>query len=195
MELEKFEDVHPNWSLIEQLDESQADATLKLLLTGTFLGGPLAEHQLQAMSEAWRRLPFVGPQWSDSTLDELLTRTHDELEQILAEPERFDGFMAQVAAKLGDQETQIAVVRLLAIVLTEDGLDEREQALLFAAGQHCGLHADTIDDLMRSVWESYEESQFSSPGKKRAHALHEGKHFARNRPSPATYNPFTTSVM
>lgn len=195
MELEKYQDVHPNWHHIEDLSEAQANDTLKLLLAGVFLDGKLTPGELQALAESWQHLPFVGEKFAGSTLEDLLAQTHDELEEILEEPERFEGFLESVTDKFDDQEVEIAVLRLLAIVLTEDGTDEREQMLLFAVGRHFELEPDTIDDLLRSVWESYEQSlSVSKPGNKRAKPLAQGRRFAQNRKTHYTANPFTTPL-
>lgn len=194
MELEKYADVHPNWHLIEDLSEDEARATLELLLTAVYLDGELTERELTALAETWSRLPFVGPELDQSTMETLLEDTRQRLDQILDTPEHFDDFVAEATAKIRDDERQIAVLRLLAIVLTEDGTRESEQALLYAVGYHFDLEYDTVDDVIRSVWESHEESEVSSPGKRRKKPLLKGKHWAEQRPSQPYANPFTTPL-
>lgn len=194
MELEKYRDVHPNWHVVENLSKPQARATTKLLLAGVFLDGELTTGELQALAETWQKLPFVGPSFGETSLEHLLAQTHDELEELLESPERFDDFVASQTDKFDDEEDELAVFRLLAIVLTEDGTDEREQALLYAVGHHFGFEHDTIDDVVRAVWESYEESTVSSPGKKRKHKLFHGKHYNDPRNKRPYPNPFQTRV-
>ncbi|MFW5966139.1 MAG: hypothetical protein ACOCV2_01420 [Persicimonas sp.] len=194
MELEKYADVHPRWEVIEGLSERAARGTLRLLLTGVYLDDQLDRDELQALAETWQRLPFVGPYYSEQKLFELLARTHDQLDDMRADPGIFNSFVEGIADEFRDEEVAIAVLRLLAIVLTEDGTKEEEQGLMYAFGHHAGLAVDTIDDVVRSVWESHEESASTSTGKRRKKPVLKGKHWARERPSQPYANPFNTPL-
>ncbi|QDG50228.1 hypothetical protein FIV42_05635 [Persicimonas caeni] len=195
MELEKYRDVHPNWHRVASLSQPQARATLKLLLAGVFLDGKLTSGELQALAETWQKLPFVQPALSGESLEHLLAQTHDELEALLEDPERFEGFIESVTEKFVDEENKLAVLRLLAIVLTEDGTDENEHALLYATGHHFGFEYDTVDDVVRAVWESYEESQASASGQKRKKPILKGKHWNDVREKRSYPNPFTSRIV
>jgi hypothetical protein len=71
-----------------------------------------------------------------------------------------------------------AVFRLLTMVMAEDGFDSQ-----------------TTDDVVRSVWESDQESTVSKPGKKRAKPLLEGKHCTDMRRQRSYPNPFEQRVV
>lgn len=193
MELEKFADVHPNWHLIEELTEREARGTLKLLLTAVYLDDELTDGELQALAETWQKLPCVDSEFDQPTLVRLLAETHEDLERFKSDPELFGAFLGGISEQIQDEEKRIAVFRLLAIVLTEDGTQESEQALIDAVGHRFEFSDDTIDDLLRSVWESYEESTVSSPGKRRMKPIIEGKRWGRQSGSTAAANPFVTS--
>lgn len=194
MELEKYADVHPRWEVIESLSEREARGTLRLLLTGVYLDDELTRDELQALTETWVRLPFVGSYYSEAKLHELLARTHDQLEDMRLDPSVFDSYIGGIAEEYKDEETAIAVLRLLSIVLTEDGTKESEQALLYAFGHHAGLTVDTIDDVVRSVWESHQESESASPGRQRKKPVLKGKEWSRERPSRPYANPFSSPL-
>lgn len=194
MDLKYFEDVHPNWELIENLEAAQARATLDLLLMAVYVNDKVTEDEVDVLTEEWKKLPFVGPPDSAEELTDRLHDTHSSLNRIAQNPDLFDSFLDQTVEMIDDEDVQMAVYRLVVIAASADGFDDAELDLCEAVGHKFGLERDTIDDLVRSVWESREKGADAEAGHehKTPHIL--GSTASRDRSTRTSPNPFSQKM-
>lgn len=194
MKLEHFEDVHPNWGIIENLSSEEANAALDLMLMAVYINDELTRDEVEVLTEEWLHLPFVGPPETADQLADRLLDTHSSLTRIANNPKLFEDFLDDVVDKVRDEDHQMAIYRMMVITASVDGFDEPELALCTAVGRRFGLEDDTIDDMVRSVWESRERGVDTEAG--REHHIPplagaRGSSRRGNRPHP---NPFSTRL-
>jgi hypothetical protein len=192
MKLEYYREIHPNWNRIANLSESEAEATLDLLVTAVFVDRELSEEELETLGEEWAKLPFdeeIGP---EVDLRKQLYGTHSYLRKILDEPELFYNFLKVTCDKIKDEETQIAVFRMVAMTVVSDGVDELEFDLCYAIGSEFELNYDTVEQLLDSVWESHQKASHLLEGEDHHVPSIKGSDWARQRAQNQEYaNPFS----
>lgn len=193
MALQQYTDVHPNWEIVESLDTPQSEAILDLLTTATLIDGDLTEAELETLAEELVELPFVGVQKS-TLLEDELARSQSRVESFEEAPERFDDFIEQTCSRIDSEDAQLAALRLLAIDITIDEPTERQQDLYYAAGLAWELDVDTIQDILRSAWDSHERVRDEASGRDHDPPTVEGAHRARDRSSQPYPNPFQQRI-
>lgn len=194
MNLEYFRDVHPNWDLIANLDEEKATAVLDLLLLTVYIDEKLTAEEVKLLTEEWEYLPFVKIGDHEANLKRRLMETHSFIKRITDSPKLFEDFLEDITETFDDQDLEIAVFRLVAIVASADGFDERELELCDALGASFGLKVDTINDILRSVWESHEKAVDTEAGAEHHIPPIFGSNRARNRSLRPHPNPFSTRI-
>lgn len=187
MELDKFRDVHPDWNLIENLSPDEAPATINLLLAALFLKANLGDEELQALAETWQRLPFVGPDFGGSTFLGHLVKTHDDLLAITEDPTLLQGFLRDAAERITNEDKRLAVLRLLALVVAEDGLKPRQQEYFYATAAYFDVDMALAEDLLRVAWDSYERDKADVDHPK---PLIKGKRWSEKTTFKTSQNPF-----
>ena len=193
--LDHFKDVHPNWHVIENLETEQARATFDLLLMAAFINDELTPEESGVLDEEWKRLPFIDLPESNEQFTQKILDKHDHLNQIARNPKMFDGFMDDIEAAIDDEDVQFAVFRLLAITMASDGFDEAELDFCYAIGARFGLERDTIDDTIRSIWETHEEAVDLEAGREHHIPPVVGSGQAKSRRSLKPLpNPFSSRI-
>jgi hypothetical protein len=189
-----FEDVHPNWDVVASLDSESAEAALDLMLVATYINQELTADEVEVLTEQWAELPFVGAPEDANELADRLLDTHSSIRRVSENPDLFDEFMDDAVERIGSEDAQMAIFRLVAIVASADGLDEREADLCMALGRRIGLERDTVDEIVRSVWASRHEAA-SDETEPAPHSPPErGSTPVLEREDTASYNPFSTTT-
>lgn len=189
--LDDFRDVHPKWDIIEGLGEDETYAVVDLLLTAIFIDDEVTDDEIQVLSEEWQHLSFMEPKLTSAELFERLDQTREQLDRMKDNPDLFDDFVDDIADTISNEDEQIPVFRLLAMVTSADGFDERELDLCYAIGAAFDLEVDTIQDILRAVWESLQEAVDVEAGNEHHIPPIKGKNRARDRSMSPYPNPFT----
>lgn len=192
MNLEYFRDVHPNWEVIESVDEQEADALLDLMVLTVYTDDEISDEELAALKEEWQHLPFVGETHSDAELAERMEETHALLNRVVQYPEMFRGFMQGIADAITDEEMRMAAYRLVCIISSIDGFDESELELCEAVGTSFELDTDTMDNILRAVWESHGEGVDLEAGNEHHVPPIFGTRYWEKRSMNPYGNPFAT---
>jgi hypothetical protein len=193
MALPEYADVHPNWEIVESLDTVQSEAILDLLATATLVDGDLTDAEFETLAEELVELPFVGADKTTLLADEI-DRTQSRVESFEKQPERFDEFIEQTCSKVDSEDIQLAALRLLAIDITVDEPTERQQELYYAAGRAWELDFDTLEDLLRSAWDSHERLRDEASGRDHDLPPVKGSNWARERSLQPYPNPFEQRI-
>lgn len=193
MALHAYADVHPNWEIVESLDTPQSEAILDLLATATLIDGDLTDAEVETLAEELVELPFVG---ADKTalLEDELDRSQSRVESFEKHPERFDEFIEQTCSKIDSEEVQLAALRLLAIDITVDEPTERQQELYYATGRAWGIDFDTLEELLRSAWDSHDRVRDKARGRDHDLPPIRGANWARERSLKPYPNPFEQRI-
>jgi hypothetical protein len=190
--LAMFEDVHPNWDVVASLDSESAEAALDLMLLATYINQELTADEVEVLTEEWAELPFVGAPEDANELADRLLDTHSSIRRVSENPDLFNEFMDDAVDRIGSEDAQMAIFRLVAIVATADGLDEREADLCMALGRRIGLERDTVNDILRSIWASRHEAESDETDPAPHSPPERGSTPALKREGTASYNPFST---
>lgn len=191
MDLSHYRDVHPDWNLVEGLDQPQAEAALDLLVTATVLDGDLTDEELATLAEELSELPFVTSPDESRTLAEALETTRARIDSFEDHPNRFGEFVEEVGRQIQSRDVQLAVLRLLAIDITIDRPTEAQQEFYYAVGHEWDVDDDTLEDVLRTAWTSHEESRDLESGADHDVPPVRGANWARNRSLKPMPNPFT----
>ena len=194
MNLDLFEDVHPKWQVVEDLTADQAEAALDLLLLAVYINKDLTREEVEVLTEEWEKLPFVGEPETADELAERMFDTHSTLNKVAENPAMFDDFIDEIAGRLNDEDAQMAIYRLMVIAASADGFDDVELDLCESVGHKFGLAPDTIEDIVRSVWESHEKAVDTEAGREHHTPPLFGSRASRDRSSRPYNNPFTQKL-
>ena len=189
-----FEDVHPNWEVVASLDADSAEAALDLMLLATYINDELTADEVEVLTEEWAELPFVGAPENANELADRLLDTHSAVRRISDNPELFDEFMDDAVGRIDSDDAQMAIFRLVAIVATADGLDEREADLCMALGRRVGLERDTVDEILRSIWASRLDGASGEATSAPHNPAERSSAPVSDRDNTASYNPFSTTT-
>ncbi|MGM0557052.1 MAG: hypothetical protein ACQEVA_11785 [Myxococcota bacterium] len=187
-----FKEVHPNWETIQNLGSMEAHAAIRLLATSLLVDGLLSDDELDTMQEEWHKFPFVQEAGEDITLDGALDEANERVNTFRESPEELGEFLKDTCDHFSGDEVQLAVLRLVSIVLSVDGLTEAEIDFAYAVGHYMGLEPDITEDVVRSVWESHEIAERKAAGEDVKIPPIYGYERARNRSTGGYPNPFTS---
>ena len=190
MNLDDFRDVHPKWEIIEQLDREETAAVIDLLLTAVSIDETVTQDEIDVLAEEWQHLSFIDPEFTSAALHDRMRETHARIARMNESPDAYEQFLDDMAATIDDEDARFAVFRLVAIVSSADGFDERELDLCDALGIAFDFQPDTIDDILRAVWESREKAVDTHAGEDHHIPPILGKNRARNRSMKPYPNPF-----
>jgi hypothetical protein len=194
MDFNDFRDVHPNWEVIESLDRDESQVTLDLLLMAVYLDEQLTAEEVEVLTEEWKQLPFVGPPESAAQLAEHMFETHASLNEIVDHPPLFRDFVVEAADEIGGEDKKIAIFRLVAMAALADQTTERALAFCYALGYELELELDTVEHLLRSIWESHESTVDREQGFDHYVPPVEGHEWARKHTLEPYPNPFSTCI-
>jgi hypothetical protein len=150
MQLDDFEDVHPDWDSIATLTTDESRAARQLLLASLLIEPTLSAPAARIIAEVTSRFPG-GAVLSESDVIQQAGRLRRS-----AAWETWQEFLDDVASRVPDLDARIALVRLLSIVLAVDGATEREQEFCYAVGDAFDVNYETVENLLRSAWETHE---------------------------------------
>lgn len=191
MDLSNYSDVHPDWNLIESLDQTQAEAALDLLATATLVDGVLTDEEFATLSEELAELPFVSAKDESRTLAEELEKTRARIQSFADHPNRFEEFIREVCDRIESRDIQLAVLRLLAIDVTLEKATESQQEFYYSVGHTWNFDDDTLEDLLKAAWTSHEESRDLEQGEDHDVPPVRGANWARDRSLKPLPNPFS----
>lgn len=186
-----FKEVHPDWQTIQNLGSMEADAAAELLTVGLLVDGMLSDDELDTMQEQWSKFPFVQNQDDDISFNGALDEANQRINTFRESPEELGEFLRETAERFSGDEVRIAVLRLVAITLSVDGLTEAEIDYAYAVGHYFGLAEDTTEDIIRSTWETHEISERRAAGEDVKIPPIFGYAHARERSTTGAPNPFT----
>lgn len=191
MELQKFKDVHPDWSLIENLAVEEVPAVVNLLLGGLFLRGKLSVEELGLLAETWERLPWIGRGFEGQGLGDHIQQTHGRLLAILKNPELFDDFLDEASSRITDDDKRRAVLRLLALSLNESDLGPRQYDYFYAVTSSFEFSSSQAEDILRLAWESYQDHLRAESGDTSFKPLVQSHHLSASSSRERGSSPFT----
>jgi hypothetical protein len=187
-----FKEVHPNWETIQNLGSMEAAAAIRLLATALLVDGMLSDDELDTMQEEWHKFPFVQEAGEDITLDGALDDANERVNTFRESPEELGEFLQDTCEHFSGDEVRLAVLRLVAIILSVDGLTEAEIDFAYAVGHYMELNPDISEDVVRTVWESHEISERKAAGEDVNIPPIYGYERARGRSTGGYPNPFTS---
>lgn len=187
-----FQEVHPNWDTVRNLGSMEAKAATELLATSLLVDGMLSDDELDTMQEEWHKFPFVKNADEDIGLDGALNEANERVNTFRESPEELGEFLRDICDHFSGDEVRLAILRLVAITLSVDGLTEAEIDFAYAVGHHMGLEADTTEDMIRSVWETHEVSERRASGEDVEIPPVFGYDRAMTRSTGGYPNPFTS---
>ncbi len=193
MTLVDYADVHPNWEIVESLDNTRSEAILELLATAALIDGDLTEAELETLAEQLLELPFAGVDQT-TLLEEEIDRSQARVRSFEDEAGRFREFLEETCAKITAEDVQLAALRLLAIDITVEAPTERQQEMYYATGRCWEVDYDTLEEILRSAWDSHERLREAAAGRDRDLPPIKGANWARERSLQPYPNPFQTRV-
>ena len=152
MRFNKFADVQPDSQTLNTFEIEESKALRDLLVGAVFVHDRLTQTEVEMLNNYWRELPLgsdAGPLVSEDAFarrSRMQERFHDEdelQEFIDARTERIDG-----------EEKQLATLRLVSQLAQADKIDVRDVDYAYRVGYSFGMEHDTVDDVVRAVWES-----------------------------------------
>ena len=192
--LSYFREVHPNWSTVESMGPMEAAATVDVLMTGLLVDEMLSDDELDTMHEEWERFPFVEAHSEDISFNGALDEANQRHNTFRESPEQLGDFLEESSEKLSGEEVRLAVLRLVTISLSVDGLTETEIDYAYALGHHLKLEPDTTEGIIRSVWETHETSERRAKGEDVHIPPVYGYERAKSRSGQTYPNPFTSRL-
>lgn len=146
--IDRFQDVE----FLGNLDIETSKVFVDLLIMTVFADGEITEEELEGLSEQWAQLPFAGDEELEDLVGEHGYATRARLEEGADDPEVFRTLLTETAARLEDEETQEAALRMVAIVSLSDGIDADEVQFCYDLGKAFGFDEDRIAAIVDEIY-------------------------------------------
>ncbi|MFB6375741.1 MAG: hypothetical protein ABEN55_22120, partial [Bradymonadaceae bacterium] len=91
---------------------------------------------------------------------------------------RFYEFVDEACSAITSEDVQLATLRLIAIDITIDEPTERQQELYYAAGRAWEFDYDTLENILKAVWDSHERVRDEAAGRNHAPPTVRGANWA-----------------
>ena len=162
MQLSDYEDVQPNWEQLQELNPTQADAVLTLLLSVVMADNEISDDEAKLVIAEIDKLP-TGDDPASQTFFKKLKGLREQLSSVWQKPAAFLEFLESQVESIPDERP--GVLWLVAINATAGETHVRKQELTYVIGDLMEVPEDTVEHVLRSAWESKQNTEHGEDAK------------------------------
>ncbi len=151
MDLSKLIDQYHDKDTLADLDASETQVFVDLLILTILIDGEITEDELEGLATQWSQLPFAGDSHLEDLVGEQGFETREWLEKNIDDKSAIHDFIVAKAEKLERDEVKLAALRMVAVVALADGVDAAEENLAHAFGRALGYTDEEVSSIVEDV--------------------------------------------